>query len=138
MAFRDTDADVEQRVGKPIAEIFYDDGEERFRELQRAAVATALAEHDGVLSLGGGACSRPRHAGPAARPRRRAARGRPVGRRAARRAVARPAGARAEPAGAAAALLDERLPLYREVASRTVTTDGRTPAEVADEVLAAC
>ena len=41
--------------GQTIAEIFVDDGEAHFRELERAAVATALAEHDGVLALGGGA-----------------------------------------------------------------------------------
>jgi shikimate kinase len=32
------------------------------------------------------------------------------------------------------ALLEERLPVYREVASITVHTDGRTPEDVADEV----
>ena len=35
---RDTDADVEAAAGKPIREIFVDDGEPRFRELERAAV----------------------------------------------------------------------------------------------------
>ncbi|MDN4482045.1 shikimate kinase [Demequina lignilytica] len=52
---RDTDADVEATAGKEISEIFLDDGEAAFRALEREAVATALAEHDGVLSLGGGA-----------------------------------------------------------------------------------
>jgi shikimate kinase len=32
------------------------------------------------------------------------------------------------------ALLDERQPVYREVAAITVETDGRSPEEVADEV----
>ncbi|MFV0633501.1 shikimate kinase [Demequina sp.] len=53
--FRDTDEDIAAQVGKTIAEIFVDDGEPHFRELERAAVAHALAEHHGVLSLGGGA-----------------------------------------------------------------------------------
>ncbi|GAB2483354.1 shikimate kinase [Promicromonospora xylanilytica] len=52
---RDTDADIETAAGKPVSEIFVDDGEPRFRELERDAVLAALAEHDGVLSLGGGA-----------------------------------------------------------------------------------
>lgn len=52
---RDTDADIEAAAGKPVSEIFVDDGEPRFRELEREAVLAALAEHDGVLSLGGGA-----------------------------------------------------------------------------------
>lgn len=53
--FRDTDRDIEQATGKPISDIFIDDGEDHFRRLETAAVARALAEHDGVLALGGGA-----------------------------------------------------------------------------------
>ena len=52
---RDTDADVEHAAGKPISEIFVDDGEAAFRALERDAVAAAIAEHPGVLALGGGA-----------------------------------------------------------------------------------
>jgi shikimate kinase len=52
---RDTDTDVEAAAGASVPEIFVDHGEARFRELERAAVAAALAEHAGVLSLGGGA-----------------------------------------------------------------------------------
>ncbi|WP_402465223.1 shikimate kinase [Isoptericola aurantiacus] len=55
VAFRDTDADVERTAGKPVADIFVTDGEPHFRELEREAVTTALATHDGVLALGGGA-----------------------------------------------------------------------------------
>lgn len=56
---RDTDTDVEMRAGKPISEIFLDDGEPTFRALEREAVAAAVAEHDGVLALGGGAVLAP-------------------------------------------------------------------------------
>ncbi|HEY3438418.1 MAG TPA: shikimate kinase [Actinotalea sp.] len=52
---RDTDVDVEALAGKSISDIFVEDGEPRFRELEQAAVATALREHAGVLALGGGA-----------------------------------------------------------------------------------
>ncbi|RYJ03840.1 MAG: AAA family ATPase, partial [Actinomycetales bacterium] len=55
VAVRDTDHDVEDTVGKPVSEIFIDDGEARFRELEAAAVQAALQEHEGVLALGGGA-----------------------------------------------------------------------------------
>ena len=55
VAFRDTDADVEAKAGKPISEIFIDDGEQSFRALEREAVREALAGHEGVLALGGGA-----------------------------------------------------------------------------------
>ena len=40
VGFRDTDADIEASAGKPIPDIFVDDGEEHFRALERAAVAT--------------------------------------------------------------------------------------------------
>jgi shikimate kinase len=55
VGFRDTDCDIEAQTGKRISEIFVDDGEARFRELERDAVAAALREHDGVLAVGGGA-----------------------------------------------------------------------------------
>lgn len=58
VGFRDTDADVEAAAGKAVSDIFVDDGEDRFRELERAAVREALSGHDGVLSLGGGAVLR--------------------------------------------------------------------------------
>lgn len=135
VGFRDTDADVEQQVGKSIAEVFFDEGEQAFRAFEKAAVARALAEHEGVLALGGGAVlaeqSRTSLAGhevvllevglsDAAR-RVGLSRDRPV--------------LALNPRASLRALLDERLPLYRQVAVRTVVTDGRTPEQVADEVL---
>jgi len=56
---RDTDADVEKMAGASVSDIFVDQGEPAFRELERQAVAAALAEHAGVLSLGGGAVMDP-------------------------------------------------------------------------------
>jgi shikimate kinase len=53
--FRDTDHDVEAETGTSIADLFVTEGEPHFRALEERAVARALAEHDGVLALGGGA-----------------------------------------------------------------------------------
>lgn len=53
--FLDTDQMVEARAGKSIGEIFVDDGEELFRALESDALKSALASR-GVISLGGGAC----------------------------------------------------------------------------------
>jgi shikimate kinase len=53
--FRDTDHDVEVASGRPVSDIFVESGESTFRALEKAAVTKALAEHDGVLALGGGA-----------------------------------------------------------------------------------
>lgn len=58
-ALRDTDADVEERTGTTIPDIFLHQGEEAFRQLEHEAVAAALAEHRGILALGGGAVLRP-------------------------------------------------------------------------------
>lgn len=53
--FRDTDTDVEAVAGMPITDIFVSLGEPAFRKYEEGAVAAALQEHEGVLSLGGGA-----------------------------------------------------------------------------------
>jgi shikimate kinase len=58
VGFRDTDADIVASAGKPISDIFVDEGEPHFRELEAAAVRAAVAEHAGVLALGGGAVMR--------------------------------------------------------------------------------
>lgn len=59
VTLRDTDHDIEASTGKSVADIFVEEGEPVFRELEVAAVARALAEHDGVLALGGGAIVNP-------------------------------------------------------------------------------
>ena len=54
VGYRDTDDDIVAEQGRTIAEIFVDEGEPAFRAIEKAAVRRALAEHDGVLALGGG------------------------------------------------------------------------------------
>ncbi len=54
LALRDTDRAIEQSAGRSISEIFVEDGEATFRALERREVQSSLAGHDGVLSLGGG------------------------------------------------------------------------------------
>jgi shikimate kinase len=137
VGFRDTDADIEVMAGKPIPEIFIDDGEEHFRALERQAVARALESFDGVLALGGGAIlaeeNRAALAGhtvvylsvelPDAVKRVGLGAGRPL--------------LALNPRATLKYLLDQRRPLYEQVAVITVATDGRTPAEVVEEVLEA-
>ncbi|MGW1172071.1 shikimate kinase, partial [Streptomyces sp. NPDC002550] len=55
VGYRDTDEDIVAHEGRPIAEIFVEEGEPVFRALEKRAVHTALTEHGGVLALGGGA-----------------------------------------------------------------------------------
>ncbi|OSC37110.1 shikimate kinase [Mycobacterium decipiens] len=55
----DTDTAIEQQMRRSIADIFAADGEKEFRRIEEGVVRAALAEHDGVLSLGGGAVTSP-------------------------------------------------------------------------------
>lgn len=54
VGFTDTDQAIEERVGRTIAEIFVDDGEPAFREIEERVVLEALQNESGVISLGGG------------------------------------------------------------------------------------
>lgn len=134
--FRDTDADIEQLAGKPIPEIFVDEGEAHFRTLERAAVAAALASCGGVLALGGGAILAEEN---------RAAL---IGHTVVHLSVELPDAVKRVGLGAGRPLLainpratlkhlmEQRRPLYAEVATATVVTDGRTPEELATEIAA--
>ncbi|MFC9973993.1 shikimate kinase [Spirillospora sp. NPDC127200] len=136
VALRDTDADTEAAAGKPIGEIFIDDGEERFRELERAAVAAALAGHDGVLALGGGAVLAPEtqellaghtvvylQVGLSEAVKR-------VGLASARPLLV------LNPRSQLRKLLEERLPVYERLGVLRVATDGREPEEIVEEIVA--
>jgi len=48
----DTDLKIVETTGRSIAEIFVD-GEQEFRRIEADVVRAALAEHDGIVSLGG-------------------------------------------------------------------------------------
>ncbi|MEV0157768.1 shikimate kinase [Micromonospora sp. NPDC050686] len=134
VTFRDTDVDIERLAGKPIPEIFVDEGEEHFRTLERAAVAAALASHAGVLALGGGAILAEEN------------RGALIGHTVVHLSVELPDAVKRVGLGAGRPLLainpratlkhlmEQRRPLYAEVATATVLTDGRTPEEIAAEI----
>jgi shikimate kinase len=137
LELRDTDSDVEAVAGKPISEIFVDDGEPHFRELERDAVARALTEHDGVLALGGGAVLDPATQGALADYRASGgivvfldvtlAHAAPrVGFNQARPLLV------GNPRAQWQALMEARRPVYEEVSTVRVLTDGRKPVEVAE------
>ena len=134
--FRDTDVDIEQSAGKSVMDIFIEDGEARFRELEREAVERALGEHEGVLALGGGAVID-------AMTRERLGSHRvvylQVGLAAASERVGfnrtRPLLA-VNPRAELKRLMDERRPLYEAVADLAIDTDHREPADIAAEIAA--
>ena len=133
--FRDSDSDIEAVAGKPIPDIFVDDGEEHFRTLERAAIARALGSFDGVLALGGGAVLAEQTRALLREHRvvylsvELADAAQRVGLGAGRPLLA------VNPRATMRYLLDQRRPLYEEVAAVTVPTDGVTPEEVAATVL---
>ena len=55
VGFLDTDNLVEKKCGKKISDIFIDEGEENFRELEFVVLQSALLDLVAILSLGGGA-----------------------------------------------------------------------------------
>ena len=133
--YRDTDDDIVAAEGRSISDIFVDEGEPYFRALEKEAVARALADFDGVLSLGGGAILD-------ADTRRLLAGHRVVYlsmdvEEAVRRTglnVARPLLA-VNPRRQWRELMEARRHLYEEVATAQVATDGRSPEEVTEAVL---
>ena len=134
VAFRDVDAVIVERAGKPIAEIFTDDGEPSFRALEEQITAELL-ELPGVLSLGGGAVL--------SAATRAALRGHRVVwlRIGLSQSVKRVGLDTARPLllgnvrGQLLKLLNERAPLYAEVATEVVDTDETTPAQVVEMIM---
>lgn len=142
LAARDTDTDVEDLAGKTVADVFLEDGEPHFRALEREAVTQALAVHEGVLALGGGAVLDEHsqtalaaysatggvvvfldvslaHAGPR------------VGFNQARPLLL------GNPRARWQALMEQRRPVYERLATVRVVTDARSPRQVAGEIEAA-
>ena len=52
--FLDLDAEIERREGRPIAEIFRQDGEPHFRNLERRYLKELSSSRKSVIALGGG------------------------------------------------------------------------------------
>jgi shikimate kinase len=135
--FADTDDLVAAAAGKPVGDIFVDDGESVFRELERAAVARGLeatGRDGGVLALGSGAVLDPDV--------RRMIAGRlVVYLEAGFATVAKRSGMDrprvvipGNPRGRLRAMLEERHPVYAELAAITVPTDDMAPEEVAADL----
>lgn len=136
VALLDTDVAIEQRTGRTIADIFATDGEPEFRRIEEEVVRAALADHDGVLSLGGGAVTSPGV--------RDALAGHTVvyleigaaeGVRRTGRGAVRPLLAGPDRAEKYRALMAERAPLYRRVATIRVDTNRRNPGAVVRQIV---
>ncbi|HLX49308.1 MAG TPA: shikimate kinase [Streptosporangiaceae bacterium] len=136
VGFLDTDDEIESIAGKPVGDIFVEDGEDAFRALEWPVVQRAL-RYPGVVALGSGAILD--------RGVQRLLAGqqviyletsfaevaRRVGMNKARVPVP------GNPRGVLRAMLEERLPLYQSAAWATVRTDDLDPGQVASHIVAA-
>lgn len=134
----DTDAAIEAGAGRSISDIFVQDGEPAFRALERAEVVRALGEETGVLALGGGAVMQEEVAAAL----------RAGGHRVVFLDVSiADASARVgfdssrplllvNPRASWTRLMNARRPTYESLGGLRVNTAGRTPQEVAEEVVA--
>lgn len=127
----DTDAAIEETTGRTIPDIFANDGEAEFRRIEEDVIRAALQSHDGVLSLGGGAVTSPGV--------REALVGHTViyleisaseGVRRTGGSTVRPLLAGPDRSEKYKALMSQRVPLYRRVATFRVNTNRRNPGAV--------
>ena len=135
LPLHDTDAAIEEAQGRSISDIFVEDGEPAFRALERAEVARAVADEDGVIAVGGGAPVDPGteqvlqgetvvflDVGIADAAKR-------VGFDQSRPLLA------VNPRASWVRLMNDRRPVYERVSTHRVDTAGRTPEDVAAEVV---
>lgn len=136
VGFLDTDVAIEQQTGRTIADIFATDGEQEFRHIEEEAVRAALADHDGVVSLGGGAVTTAGVCDALA--------GHTViyleisaseGVRRTGGTAVRPLLAGPDRAERFRTLMAERIPLYRRVATMRVDTNRRNPGAVVRHIV---
>lgn len=134
--FTDTDKIIEERAGKKIAEIFLEDGEPIFREIEREVVLAEIAKEDGILALGGGSIldsevdkelsklkSRVIYLEVSisnAAPRVGFNKDRPL--------------LAVNPRQQWMALMEKRRPIYERLAGHKVSTDNKKPSEVVKEI----
>jgi shikimate kinase len=135
--FADTDALIEKIAGKKISDIFLEDGEPAFRQLEVEVVAEALQREEGVLALGGGAVMSTATQEELAKfpgkvilldvsisqaaPRVGFNKDRPM--------------LMINPRQQWQALLEKRMPTYEALADHRVSTDSKKPTEVAAEIM---
>ncbi|HEY6312914.1 MAG TPA: shikimate kinase [Streptosporangiaceae bacterium] len=149
LPFTDSDQVIERRAGRPVRQIFAEDGEPAFRALEHQVITELLDGPPIVLALGGGAAEHPGTRALLARGGRPSPNPSPqtplevvylhVSYEQALQRVggdrdpeSRPLLARPDLAG----LYERRLGVYAGVATLTVPTDGRDPLAIAEDILA--
>ncbi len=137
----DTDEAIEEAEGRKISEIFEQDGEEAFRDMETELMEMVISEHmrETVISLGGGLPVREKNRELLKRA------GKVVYLRTSPETVydrlkgdeTRPLLKSEDPLARIKELQDKRGKIYEEAADIIVDTDGKSPEEVANEIIAA-
>ncbi|MCK4177720.1 shikimate kinase [Aciditerrimonas ferrireducens] len=134
LPFIDSDLVIEHRTGKAVRDLFAEEGERAFRDLEHQVVAELVGGPDAVVALGGGAVE---HEGT-----RRVLQASPAQvvylRVGWEQALGRLGDDPARPMLRAPDLrriYERRLAWYEEVATWVVPTDGRTPREVGATII---
>lgn len=137
LRFADTDTEIEVRTGADIPWIFDVEGEQGFRDREQQVVAEMTEWDDIVLATGGGVVLRPEN--------RSALAGRGFviylyasveeQVRRTRRDRKRPLLRKGDPEQILRALMEERDPLYREIADHIIETDACSPRIVAQRLV---
>lgn len=134
--FTDLDDVIETREGRTIRAIFETRGEPFFRDLETASLNEASQQDRQIVSTGGGVVLRPEN-------RERMKSGGsvvfletslPVLIKRLKGTSDRPLLRTPDWTRRLEELVKERLPLYREAASHTINTDGKTAAQAAEEI----
>tara|TARA_R110002111_G_scaffold168038_2_gene233953 strand:- start:58422 stop:58949 length:528 start_codon:yes stop_codon:yes gene_type:complete len=138
----DADDEIERVAGKSIAQIFAEEGETYFRQIERTVMQNLLQRDKLIIAAGGGAILNAetrremRDAGPVIWLKANVAAlelriSQDTTTTSRRPALTASASQREEIQN----LLDQREPLYRECASITVETDSKTVSQIVDEIV---
>ena len=134
--FSDTDKIIEERAGKKITEIFLEEGEPIFREIEREVVLEEIAKEQGILALGGGSILDAEVDKELSRLKSRVIYLEVSISNAAPRVgfnKDRPLLA-VNPRQQWMALMEKRRPIYERLAGHKVSTDNKKPSEVVNEI----
>jgi len=137
VAFIDTDDVIELRTGISISQIFIDQGEPWFRDLEKEVLQGELAKLDGVLALGGGA-----PLSDFAQDLLRSTEGAIVYLDVSLSTAAPRVGFNRDrplllnnPRGAWQELMDKRRPIYEALATHIIKVDERAPKDIVEEIV---
>ena len=133
---KDTDTQIADEVGQSIADLFIEKGEEYFRIKEKEILRRNLLGGDGILSLGGGACISPDSQSAV-----RASGSFIVYLKISLSVVAERIGFNRDrplllvnPRAQWQSLMNERAPIYEDLADVTIDVDKKSVSEICDEI----